>query len=137
MNDAAIGALQAVSVASIVFGGQWVVARFSKKANEDTVEVDAQAKATEAWQRYAEKMETRLDGLEDRLEDQQAQIDEGRKRIGILERQSERDRELIRRLVTRLRATLNEIKRLGGSVREEDEDLADVAQLRLDVSDEQ
>lgn len=135
MNTTVLGAIQTIGVAGIVLAGQYIVARFSKKAQEETVEVGAQEKATVAWQQYAEEMKKRLDSLEQKVNNQAEIIEEDRKRIGILERQSERDRELIQRLVARLRVALNRLKVLGDHVEDEDIDLTDRAQMRLDYTD--
>lgn len=133
MSPATITALQAVAVALLVLLGQVAVARLSKKAAEAPVEVDAQAKATDAWQKYAEKMETRLDLMDRRLLEAEAREEDNRRRIAALERQSERDKDLIRRLLGRLRRALDEVQRLGGRTSEADLEVLDLADTRLEL----
>lgn len=135
MSPEALGAIQAIAVAVLVFAGQYVVAKISKRAQSETVEVDQQAKATEAWRGYAEKMEARLEGVEQRLADAETRDADNRRRISALERQDEANRDLIRRLLGRLRRALDEIRRLGGTVSEADLEVADLAQARLDLAD--
>lgn len=143
MSSTLIQALQYIFVAVLVLVGQVVVARLSKKAQEAPVQVDSQTEATKAWQEYAQEMKDaakemreRLGSVEARLSETEAREAENRRRIAALERQGERDKDLIRRLLTRLRRAIDEIKRLGGTVPDVDNDLTDLAQLRLDISDE-
>lgn len=133
MGEPMLQAVQAVLVAVISVGGTVVVGRLSKRAQGEQTEVDAQAKATEAWQGYAEKMEERLDRLEERFQEAERKHEEDRRRIRRLERERENDRDLIRRLVYRLRWALNEIRRLGGTVPDHYDSLADSAEGRLEV----
>lgn len=131
MSEPYIMAAQAIVVGLIMFGGQVLVARLSKKAQTEQTEVDSQAKATEAWQQYAEKMEQRLNTLEARFAEVEAQHEEDRRRLRALERRRENDRDLIRTLVHRLRWAFAEIKRLGGVVPEHYDSLPDRAELRM------
>lgn len=136
MNSAWIAAFQAVAVALIVLCGQVIVARLSNKAQEEPVKVDSQSEATKAWQDYAHEMKDRLGNVEERLSAAEMREADNRRRISALERLVERDKELIRRLVDRLRRAINEIRRLGGEVPDGDSDLTEMAQLRLDMAEE-
>lgn len=126
MGDTAVTAAQAIVVALLVLFGQIAVARISKGAQREAVEVDSQEKATSAWQKYAEKMEARLEAVELREADV-------RRRVSALEQQVQRDRDLIRRLLGRLQRALTEIRRLGGEPSDADLEVADLARARLDL----
>lgn len=126
LSSTSVTAIQTIVVGGLVFLGQYLVAKMSNKAQEKNTSVDSQSKATEAWQKYAEEMKTRLDSLESRL-------NEAERRVRALETQSARDLDLIRRLVYRLRAAITSITSLGGTVPEEDHELADLADLRLNI----
>lgn len=128
-----VPAVQAVIVAGILFAGQYVVAKMSRKGQEETVRSDSQAKATEAWQNYATKQEERLERVEVRLQEAEGREEDNRRRISALERQAERDLDLIRRLLGRLRNALREVKRLGGSVNDADLEVEDLAQTHIDI----
>lgn len=128
LSQTAITAIQTIVVAALVFLGQYVVARLSNKAQGATTEVDSQSRATEAWQKYAEEMKSRLDSIEGRL-------NEAERRVRALETQSARDLDLIRRLVQRLRLAIKSISDLGGTVPEEDREIADLADLRLNAEE--
>ena len=128
-NDPVIVAAQTIVVALLVFAGQYVVARYSKKAHSESTEVDAQEKATTAWKDYALEMKSRLDNLEDRL-------GRAERRVSSLEHEKTHDRDLIRALIVRLRAAQREVQRLGGAVQDADLEVVDLAQHRLDVLEE-
>lgn len=134
MNPAVlIPGLQAVAVAAIVFAGQYVVAKMSKRGQEVTVEVDSQHKATEAWQQYAQEMKGRLDSVETRLLDAEVREADNRRRISALEGQAARDLDLIRRILGRLRRALDEVRRLGGFVNEADLEVIDIAEAHIHI----
>lgn len=133
MNDAAVLAIQGVVVALISAAGTVIVGRLTKRAQNEQTEVNSQARATEAWQEYATKMEERLDRVENRLQTVQEQSDEDRRRIQRLERQRENDRDLIRSLVHRLRWAFAEIRNLGGTVPAHYDGLADRAEIRIEA----
>lgn len=133
MSDSLVTGLQAVVVALFVLIGQVAVARVSKGAQTEVAEVDAQAKATQAWQDYAAEMKNRIDRMETRLEDAERSANDDRRRIAALERQSEADKDLIRRLVGRLRRALDEIRRLGGTVSDADMEVLDLSNTRLEL----
>lgn len=133
MSDSVITAIQAVIVAALVLAGQVAVARLSKGAQTEVVEVDAQEKATKAWQEYAAEMKGRLDSMETRLGEAEVRETDNRRRISALERGREQDRDLIRRLLFRLRRAMDEIRRLGGSPSDGDGEVADLAEARLEL----
>lgn len=124
LSSTTITAIQTVIVAVLVFAGQFAVAKMSNKARGKKVTVDSQTAATTAWQAYATEMKERMSRLE-------AMVNEQNSRIRTLERQSARDTDLIYRLARRLRGAMREIVRLGGSVDDEDHELADLAELRV------
>lgn len=131
MSDTFVTAIQAVVVALLILFGQIAVARLSKRAQTEATESGVQEKATRAWQEYAEKMEGRLERTEGRLAEVEGREADTRRRIAALERQSEADMDLIRRLLGRLRKALSEISRLGGVVSDADLEVADLAEARL------
>lgn len=124
---------QGFGVALLVFAGQWVVARLSKKATDKSTTVDSQGRATEAWERYAQKMEQRLQTVEQRLSEAERREEETRRRIDSLERQADRDKDLIRRLVGRLRRALEQVRALGGQVSDDDLEVLDLSHARLEL----
>ena len=125
LSPATLTFVQTVAVGGLVFLGQYVVAKLSNKAQEKGTDVDSQSKATEAWQKYAEEMKTRLDSLESRLTSAE-------ERVRLLETQSARDLDLLRRVVYRFRKVLADLRHLGVSAHIEDEELLDLVQIRLD-----
>lgn len=133
MSDAWVMALQAVVVAAISLLASYLVAKISKRATDEQTDVDAQANATKAWESYSARLEKRLESLEGRFEEAEKRHEEDRRRIRSLERQRESDRDLIRRLVFRLRWALGEIRRLGGTVPEQYDTIANDAATRLDL----
>lgn len=135
LSGPTLTAVQAIAVAALVFAGQYLVARLSKRAQSEATKVDSQAEATKAWQEYAIEMRKRLDALERQVEQNRLQQESDRLRIAALERQSDIDKDLIRRLVSRFRALVEELRKLGREVALEDSELIDLAQLRLDLKD--
>lgn len=132
MSDTTIQAFQGIAVAGLSILGSWLVARLSKRARSEQTDVDAQSRATDAWESYSARLEKRLDDLEHRFQAAERQQDEDRRRIRRLERERENDRDLIRRLVYRLRWALGEIRRLGGDVPPSYDTLADDASHRIE-----
>ena len=124
-NATLITFVQTIAVAGLVFLGQYVVAKFSNKANKETVGVASQTAATEAWQEYAQEMKGRLDSLE-------ARLNEAERRVRVLETQSAHDLDLIRRMVYRFRHYMRVLRDdHGHKIPPADEELADLADLRL------
>lgn len=137
MNAAiVVPTIQALGVAAFVFAGQWVVARLSRKGQDAATRVDSQARATAAWESYAERMEARLGVLEERLSATEAREESLRRKIIVLENQAARDIDLIRVLAARLRRAQAEVRRLGGNLTDADLEAADLAETRIHIAEE-
>lgn len=127
MNDIPIGVwtiLGTIIVAAISVLGTIIVNRLSSKVAKGTNEVASQKEATDAWARYSEKMEARVEKLEKRSDVQEA-------RIAVLEANADIDTSIIRRLLAWSRLLVEEIVRTGGLVPTVDHSIEQVAELRL------
>jgi len=84
--------LQVIAVALLALVGQLVIARYSKRANDKTAEVQDRANTIDGTDRLIHNLETRLDKVEKRADSLAG-------RVAQLEEERTRDRSLIRHLI--------------------------------------
>ena len=111
MNPATIEAAKVIAVAVLVLVGQWVVARYSKKANDKTVEVQKDANAVAGFHELVGDLRAEVDRLRN-------DVGELRKQVLALEGERANDRSLIRHLVAYVNVLRSALRGAGQSVPE-------------------
>lgn len=111
MNPASIEAAKVIAVAVLVLAGQWVVARYSKKANDKTAEVQQDANAVAGFHQLVGDLRTEVDRL-------RTEVGELRQHVLALEGERTRDRSLIRHLIGYVNVLIAALRTAGQPIPE-------------------